>query len=260
MGRGDISPGARVELLGIPLDAVTMSEAVERCEHAIATRRYLQHVSINASKIVSLKDDSRMHQIVRRSGLVTADGQAICWASRLLGAPVPERVAGIDLMHELLESADRNGYRVYILGAKQEVLDTAVERLTKRYPRLKLAGARNGYFATEEVEQVCEEIRASQADILFIAISSPMKEYFLGDWGEHLGISFAMGVGGAIDVVAGVVKRAPHLMQRLGLEWAYRLLQEPRRLWRRYLATNARFIWMLTRALLTGRGSAGAVL
>ena len=140
---------------------------------------------------------------------MSADGQSVVWASRLLGDPLPERVAGIDLMAGLLERAERRGYSVYFLGARAEVLERAVERLREKYPRLHVAGARDGYFADDEASEVCDEIRASRADLLFVAMSSPRKEYFLGEYGPNLGAPFVMGVGGSIDVIAGVTRRAP---------------------------------------------------
>ncbi len=257
MSHGDDRRAAtRLEVLGCPLDVVNMDEAVARCEQAIASRRYLQHMSVNAAKLVALRDDPEMRTMIARCGLITADGQSVVWAARLLGAKLPERVAGIDLMTRLLAAADANGHSVYVLGAHRDVLDTALERLRERYPHLKVAGSRDGYYADDKADDVCEEIRASGADILFVAMSSPRKEYFLGERGSSLGVPFTMGVGGSIDVIAGLTRRAPRALQRAGLEWAYRLAQEPRRLARRYFTTNARFAWMVLRAFVTRRGSA----
>lgn len=248
----------RVEVLGCPLDSVTIDEAVDRCEQAIESRSYLQHMSINAAKLVALRDDPAMREMITPCGLITADGQSVVWAARVLGAKLPERVAGIDLMTRMLEAANAKGYGVYVLGARPDVLDNALERLRKRYPALKVAGSRDGYYADEEAAAVSEAIRNSEADILFVAMSSPRKEYFLGERGNSLGVPFTMGVGGSIDVIAGVTRRAPRLLQRAGLEWAYRLAQEPRRLARRYLTTNLRFAAMVLRALVTRRGSVAA--
>jgi N-acetylglucosaminyldiphosphoundecaprenol N-acetyl-beta-D-mannosaminyltransferase len=240
----------RIDVLGCRLDSVDMSEAVAACERAIKSRQYLQHMSVNVAKLVSLHDDPQLREAVKACGLVTGDGQGVVWASSLLGQPIPERVAGIDLMFRLLELSAERGYRPFILGAKSEVLELAVERLHDRFPKLELAGWRDGYFRDEDVGAVCREIRESKADILFVAMSSPRKEYFLGDHGIGLSVPFTMGVGGSIDVVAGITKRAPLWMQRHGLEWLFRTLQEPRRLARRYLVTNVRFGGMLGRELL----------
>lgn len=257
MGDGEPPRGSRLRLLDCPIDAVDMDEAVARCERAIASRRYLQQVSVNAAKLVSMSEDSELRAMVLDSDLITADGQSVVWAARLLGTPLPERVAGIDLMGRMLAAADREGYRVYVLGARREVLDVALERLQGQHPSLTIAGSRDGYYDDSEVGEVCADIRAARPDVLFIAMSSPRKEHFLADHGESLGVPFAMGVGGSIDVIAGLTRRAPRILQRLGLEWAYRLAQEPRRLASRYFRTNARFAWMVLRALLTRRGSAG---
>jgi N-acetylglucosaminyldiphosphoundecaprenol N-acetyl-beta-D-mannosaminyltransferase len=171
------------------------------------------------------------------------------WASRLLGDPLPTRVAGIDLMLELLTLAEERGYRVYVLGARRDVLEQAIGRLRKLHPLLEFAGCRDGYFSDADEPSVVAEIRAAHPDLLFVAMSTPRKEYFLGRWGPELDVPFSMGVGGAIDVVAGVTKRAPPSLQRLGLEWAFRLAQEPRRLFRRYLVTNSEFVALTLRDL-----------
>ena len=241
-------------MLGVPLDRVRVDEAVERCERAISAGGYFQHMSVNVAKLVTIQRDPLLRQAVSACPLVTADGQGVVWASRLLGRPLPERVAGIDLMARLLERAEQRAYRVYILGARPAVLEAALTRLRERHPGLILAGARDGYFADSHAREVCEDIRAARADMLFVAMSSPRKELFLDKFGPSLGVPFAMGVGGSVDVIAGVTRRAPALLQRSGLEWLYRLVQEPRRLGRRYLVTNVRFAGMLVRERLRSRG------
>jgi N-acetylglucosaminyldiphosphoundecaprenol N-acetyl-beta-D-mannosaminyltransferase len=255
MGHSAPPSGSRLRLLDCPLDAVDMDEAVARCEEAIASRRYMQQVSVNAAKFVAMAEDPKLREMVAESDLITADGQSIVWAGRLLGVGLPERVAGIDLMQRLLAAADLEGYRVYVLGARREVLETALARLRERFPNLTIAGARDGYYADSEVGEVCEQIREARPDILFIAMSSPRKEHFLGEHGESLGVPFAMGVGGSIDVLAGLARRAPRPIQRIGMEWAYRLAQEPRRLASRYFRTNGRFALMVLRGMLTRRAS-----
>jgi N-acetylglucosaminyldiphosphoundecaprenol N-acetyl-beta-D-mannosaminyltransferase len=243
----------RAAVLGCPIDRLDMAETVDTVERAIASRTFTQHMAINAAKLVTMHDDPKLREIIDGCELVNADGQAVVWASRLLGDPLPERVAGIDLMDELLALAERRGYRVYFLGARAEVLESAVARLLERYPGLQVAGARDGYFTDDEEAGVAEAVRATEPDMLFVAMSSPRKEYFLGSHGRRIGAPFVMGVGGSIDVVAGVTRRAPLRWQRLGLEWAYRLLQEPRRMFKRYAVTNTRFAALVGREMLTGR-------
>jgi N-acetylglucosaminyldiphosphoundecaprenol N-acetyl-beta-D-mannosaminyltransferase len=234
--------GARADVLGCRLDRVVMSEAVARCEDLLHAGRPARHVSINAAKIVAMENDGRLRRIVHESDLITADGQSVVWASRLVGDPLPARVAGIDLMLELLHLASRKGYRVFILGARQAVLERALEVLRGRYPGLTVAGWRNGYFTPDETPEIVAEITAARPDMLFVAMSSPRKEYFLGGHGAATGVPLMMGVGGAVDVIAGETRRAPVIVQRAGFEWGFRLLQEPRRLFGRYLATNSRFM------------------
>ena len=237
-------------VLGCSVDRLNMAQTVRRCAELVEAGGTAQHVAINAAKLVMLQDDGRLRDIVAGCALVSADGQSVVWASRLLRDPLPSRVAGIDLMHELLALAERKGYPVFILGARQEVLARALERLGKLHPHLVVAGARHGYFTDADDDAVCAEIRASGAKILFVAMSSPRKEYWLAKHGASLGVPFVMGVGGSIDVVAGITRRAPRWMQATGLEWLYRFAQEPRRLARRYAVTNARFAMLLARELV----------
>jgi N-acetylglucosaminyldiphosphoundecaprenol N-acetyl-beta-D-mannosaminyltransferase len=248
---GAPEPGAAPRALGLGchIDRLDMPQTVARCEDLIARREFAQHVAINAAKLVAMQRDPELRRIVEACELVSADGQAVVWASRLLGDPLPERVAGIDLMHELFALAERRGFRVFILGAEAEVLDQARAKIMVRHPRLQLVGTRDGYFSEEQEAAVAEEVRSARPDILFVAISSPRKEYWLGRYGRTIDVPFVMGVGGAIDVVAGITRRAPGPLQRLGLEWAFRLAQEPGRLWRRYAVTNARFGVLLAGAL-----------
>ena len=245
----DPSPARdRVNVLGCEIDRLDRGQTLAACAAAIEERRFTQHMAINAAKIVALTKDSDLQRIVEGCELVSADGQAVVWASRLLGDRLPERVAGIDLMQALLELAEARGYRVYILGAQPAVLERAVAVIRRRHPALVLAGHRDGYFPDEQADAVAADIAVSRPDILFVAMSSPRKEYFLGEFGRRVGASLVMGVGGSVDVLAGVTRRAPALMQRAGLEWLFRLAQEPRRMLRRYAVTNMRFLWMLARA------------
>ncbi len=230
-----------------------MDETVARCDQIIESGGPAQHVAVNVAKIVATRDDERLRDIIGSCDVVSVDGQPVVWASRLLGDRLPERVAGIDLMFRLLGLAEERGYRVFVLGAREDVLQTAVARLRERYPRLPVAGSHHGYFADEESAAVCQTVRAARPHILLVAMSSPRKEYWLAEHAAELGVPFSMGVGGSIDVVAGHTRRAPDFMQRHGLEWFYRFVQEPRRLGPRYLRTNARFVGLLARELVTRR-------
>jgi N-acetylglucosaminyldiphosphoundecaprenol N-acetyl-beta-D-mannosaminyltransferase len=243
---------ARATLLNCSIDRLDMASTLDRCRAVIEEQGYAEQVSINASKIVALQRDAQLRALVDAATIVSADGQSVVWASRLLRDPLPERVPGVELMASLLDMAARAGYSVYVLGARADVLDRAVLEIGRRFPGIAIAGYRDGYFQAEESDDVAAEIRASRADILFIAMSSPRKEHFLARYGPSLGVRFAMGVGGSIDIMAGLTRRAPQAWQRLGLEWLYRVLQEPRRMTRRYLVTNAQFLWLLARAVVRG--------
>jgi N-acetylglucosaminyldiphosphoundecaprenol N-acetyl-beta-D-mannosaminyltransferase len=237
-------------ILGMPIDALTMDDVLDRCRTSLASRERTLVGVVNAAKMVRLRHDAHLRDSLLECDLLLADGQSVVWASRLLRRRVPERVAGVDLFERLLELAARDGWSVYLLGARADVLATLQQRLGERFPALKIAGARDGYFTDAEAPTVAADITGSGADMLFLGVTSPKKEIFLGDYGETLGVPVLHGVGGSFDILAGVTKRAPQLWQRLGLEWLYRVLQEPRRLWRRYFTTNATFIALVLRELV----------
>jgi len=235
----------RAEFFGVPLDLLTMDESVERCIAAIESGSATQHVVLNAGKVVMMQDVDGLRDIVADCQIVNADGQSIVWAGRALGIRVPERVAGIDLMQRLIAEAEKREWPIFLLGARQEVLDEFVSRTKARHPDLRIAGSLNGYF--EDPSAIAAAVHDSGARLLFVGISSPTKEFFLAEQLPRMGPVFAMGVGGSFDVVAGRTRRAPVWMQHGGLEWFYRLLQEPRRMWKRYLVGNARFAALTAR-------------
>ncbi len=245
------SKNGRVNILGCPIDALTRQETVDCIEQHLSqiNPKPWQHVAINAAKLVAMKDDPFLAETVKKCDMISADGQAVVWASRFLKQPLPERVAGIDLMEDLLRLCAAKGFRVFFLGAKDEVLNKVVIHYKQHLPSLQIVGFRNGYWSPEEEPAVVEQVCTSGAHILFVAISTPKKETFLARYLNELGVPFTMGVGGSFDVIAGYVRRAPRIWQKLGMEWLYRLLQEPRRMWRRYLIGNTRFLFMLSVAL-----------
>ena len=234
-------------LFGLHFDALRMEEVTDRCRAALLTRARLLIGVVNAAKIVNMQTDTQLRDSLLECDVMLADGQSVVWASRWLGKPLPERVAGIDLFSQLLKLANDERRSIYLLGARPEVLEALVDGITKQYPAVIIAGSHHGYFDERQYDVVAEEIRASRADMLFIGISSPKKEIFLGRYAASLGVPLLHGVGGSFDILAGVTKRAPLAWQRAGLEWAYRVLQEPRRLWRRYFTTNSLFLWLALR-------------
>ncbi len=243
-------PTAR--LFGIGIDAVTMDEVVSIADGTIGRRSRLMIGVVNVAKVVNMRRDPALRDAVLRADMIFADGMGVVWACRLLGRPLPERIPGIDLMLRLLERSSERSYRVYCLGATEEVLEKTVERIRREYPGVVIAGRHNGYFSEKEEAGLVADIRAAQPDLLFAAMSSPKKELFLARWAKQLDVPVCHGVGGAFDVFAGEVKRAPARWQRLGMEWLYRVLQEPRRMWRRYLVTNTVFAGMLLGELVLG--------
>lgn len=235
-----------------------MAETLAYIEDAIKTRKIpVQHTVINAAKVVLAARDAHLKNSIEVSHLVNIDGQAVVWAARFLGVPVPERVNGTNLMWELLKLSHSKGYRVYFLGATDEVLRNMIERVKAQLPNVAIAGFRNGYFKDSEGKQVAEKIRDSGADILFVGMPTPKKENFISDYVELMNIPFSMGVGGSFDVFAGKVRHAPVWVQNAGLEWFFRLAQEPRRLFKRYAVTNMLFIKMVAMEKLKGQSTRG---
>ena len=243
-----------VYLLGTPVHNLTMQETLALIEATIDRKEHIHHTVVNAGKIVAMHENPELRESVINADLINADGQAVVWASRILGKPLKERVAGIDLMENLVALAHRNGYKVFFFGAKEEIVKKVVEQYSQKYNASLIAGYRNGYFSKEEEAGIARQIADSGAQILFVAITSPKKENFLYQNREVLQpVNFIMGVGGSFDVVAGFVKRAPHWMQTTGLEWLYRVYQEPGRMFKRYLVGNTKFIKLLLRYKFGGK-------
>lgn len=243
----------RINILSCPIDKLTMDETVKIIAESIINQTHLHHVVVNAAKIVQMQKDKELHDSVVNSDIINPDGQAVVWASRFLGQPLPERVAGIDLMQNLVKLAYEKDYKIFFFGAKEEVVNEVVKRYSEQYSKDIIAGYRNGYFDKKDEESIAKQIAQSGAHILFVAISSPTKEIFLNRYKDIIQTPFIMGVGGSFDVIAGKVKRAPLWMQRAGLEWFYRFLQEPRRMWKRYLYTNSMFLWLVFKEKLLKR-------
>jgi len=237
-------------LFGVYLDAMRMEDVLARCHSALVTRSRILLGVLNAAKVVHLRKDPLLRNSLMDCDLLLADGQSIVWASKLLRRPLPERIAGIDVFEKLLTLAHREGRSIYLLGAHPDVLQKLEERLCKRLPGLRIVGSHHGYFDATEGAAIASEIRNSAADMLFLGITSPKKEIFLGTFGRSLEVPILHGVGGSFDIMAGITRRAPLAWQRLGMEWAFRLLQEPRRLWWRYLVTNTAFILLTARELV----------
>jgi N-acetylglucosaminyldiphosphoundecaprenol N-acetyl-beta-D-mannosaminyltransferase len=225
-----------VYLFGCPFDRVDLHQAVAQVEAAIAQRgRLTQSVGVNLDQLLKMQEDPAFREIILQCDQITADGQPIIWLSRLFGDPLPERVPSVDIMEALLPLAATKGYKIFLLGTKQELLDRAAEAMRQKHPGLPIVGQRNGYFKEEDEPEIVRQINESGADMLFVAISSPKKEQFVERNRAALQVPFVMGVGGAFDIAAGQYTRAPRLVQKVGLEWAWRVAQEPKRMGPRVL-------------------------
>jgi len=251
----------RVEFLGCPVDCLTSGELLEELKNGILAHdppRVIQFV--NANKVAMVRSEPSMAEILERADYVLADGQPMLPLAAMLGIKIPERIDGIGLMHKLLKLADREGFSVYLLGAKQEIVEECVRRIGLDFPGARIAGYRNGYFKEPEIPAITKAVCETAPDFLFLGIGSPMKERLADEWKEQLGARVIQGVGGSFDVMAGIVKRAPKWMQDCYIEWLYRVIQEPRRMFWRYVMTNGSCLWVFFKAfakrwLLPGQAS-----
>ena len=232
----------RIQILGITIDPLTMKETVDAVEQYVLKKHPLHLMGVNADKINQCHEDEKIKKIVNESGIINADGASVVLASKFLGAPVPERVAGIDLMQNLLELSNKKGYSVYFFGAKEEILQDMLKAFKQRYPDLDVVGYRNGYFSPEDEEKIQEDIKDKKPDFVFVGITSPKKEYIIQSFMDNGINAVFMGVGGSFDVLSGYIKRAPLWMQKLNLEWLFRVANEPKRLFKRYFVGNVTFI------------------
>jgi N-acetylglucosaminyldiphosphoundecaprenol N-acetyl-beta-D-mannosaminyltransferase len=244
----------RPELFGCPFDRLTMGAAVERCvAWCLGPRVAHTVITANAATVCLMRRDPNLREACRNGDLVLPDGMSVVWTSRVAGLPVPERVSGADLMVRLLEAASAHRLSVYLLGARSEVVAELARRCAREYPGLAVAGFRDGYFGPEQDAAVVEHIRQAAPHMLFVGMPSPFKETWCERNRQALDVPVIMGVGGTFDVLAGYIRRAPGLMQSLGLEWSWRLAMEPRRMWKRYLLGNFEYLWLAAGAVLRRR-------
>lgn len=234
---------ARVKLFDINIDNLTTSETTILVEKKIKEKKPIHLLGVNADKINQLELGKDFEKIIKEAQIINADGASLVLASKFLKKPLIERVTGIDLMQELLKVSDEKGYSVYFLGAKEDVLNKMIENFKTTYPKLNIVGFRNGYFSKEEWSSIAEELTLLMPDIVFLGITSPKKEYLIDYFMNRKINSIFMGVGGSFDVLSGNIKRAPKWVQKINMEWMFRLLQEPRRLFKRYFIGNTKFLF-----------------
>lgn len=240
----------RVQILHGQFDAVTTAETVNWAMQLIRSGQRGYLCTVNVAILMMMQSDNRLRDFIEKAALIVADGKPIVWVSRWLARSLPERVTGIDLIDALAARAEQDGLGIYFLGATPEIIAATVASVQAKYPRLNICGFDDGYFALDQASDRVKAVRESGAQILFVGMGVPRQEQFLEENWAELGVNLAIGVGGSFDVIAGLRSRAPVWVQEVGLEWLYRLIQEPRRLWKRYLVTNSQFIFQLVQASL----------
>lgn len=250
----------QVSLFGIRVHDLSLDEAVDLLIALAGDNRPHYVVTPNAHHVVQIRRDAHLHQIYNSADMVLADGMSLIWASRLLGAPLRARVAGSDLFPRMCGAAAERGYRVFLLGGGPTVARTAAENLCRTYPRLQVVGVYSPPYGFEsdpqENAQIIRMIRESHPHILFVALGFPKQELWISRYARECAVPLSIGVGAAFDFIAGIRRRAPVWMQRAGLEWLHRLLQEPRRLWHRYLVLGPQFVCLTFAELLRTRKKA----
>jgi N-acetylglucosaminyldiphosphoundecaprenol N-acetyl-beta-D-mannosaminyltransferase len=235
----------------VPVDCVTFGEALDAVEHLVAARKGGYVFTPNIDHVVTVEDDAEFAQAYARADLSLADGMPLVWASKVLGSPLPERVAGSDLVGPLLERAGQRGWRVYFLGAGPGVAQRAAEIARERWgtnvvgtdaPMVTLTD-------TAQVDAIAQQLAEAKPDLVLMAFGAPKQELLIARIADRVRPAVLLGIGASLDFIAGTVKRAPLLMRKTGLEWLYRLAQEPRRLWRRYLVNDPRFLVILLKTM-----------
>jgi N-acetylglucosaminyldiphosphoundecaprenol N-acetyl-beta-D-mannosaminyltransferase len=239
----------RVQILNATFDPLTLSQTVDAAFRMLEAGQRGWLATVNVSILMMMRSDKRLQDFVDRAALVVADGQPLVWCSRWLGQCLPERVTGVDLVDVICRRAAAEGKRVFLLGARPATVKKLAGLLAQKHVNLQLDFG-DGYFGPDEAAARVALIHASRADILFVGMGVPLQEYFLAEHWDRLGVGIAIAVGGSFDVLAGQRARAPRWVQNVGMEWLFRLVQEPRRLFARYFVTNTQFVCLLFNALL----------
>ena len=220
----------KIDVVGVGFDNVTMAEALEKARTLLQNNETCYCVTPNAEIAYEAMKSPELTALLNDAALVLPDGAGVVLASKILGTPLKEKVAGVDFADRLMEIMAEEGYRLYLLGSKPGVAELAAEKMLEKHPGLTICGMADGYVKDEDA--VVEKINASGADILFVCLGAPKQEYFMQKHRDALRVRMMLGLGGTLDSFAGTVKRAPKWMIRMNLEWFYRLLKEPKRLGR----------------------------
>lgn len=241
----------RIRFLNGQFDPLTLPQTVDAVFRLLDAGQRGWICTVNVAILMMMRADVRLQQFVDRAALVVADGQPLVWCAPWLGGALPERVTGLHLIDAICERAARESKCVYLLGATEDVVAKAAQRLRARFENLHVEYA-DGYFSKDQAPMRADHIRASGAELLFVGMGVPRQENFLEEQWDRLGVGMAIGVGGSFDVLAGLRAGAPTWVEKIGMEWLFRLIQEPRRLFMRYLVTNSQFIWLVLCALVKG--------
>lgn len=240
------APSRSTHILNGRFDRVSADLVVEEVVRTIHEGQRSALCTVNVAILMMMRSNTRLQRFVNSARWTVADGQPLIWASRFTQRPLPERVTGIDLIDQLCARAARENISVYFLGASDKIVRATANVLRNRHPGLNVSGCADGYFGPDEARARAQAVKASGAELLFVAMGVPRQEYFIDEQWNHFGARVVIGVGGSFDVIAGLRRRAPAFIQRAGLEWAYRVVQEPRRLFKRYLVTNSQFIGLMS--------------
>ena len=240
----------KLDIAGVAFDNCTMQEAVDRCEEFLEEEGCHMVVTPNAEIAYTCMEDPDIRRLVNQAELVIPDGSGVVLGSKLLGTPLREQVAGADLAQNLLPCLEERGDGLFLLGSKPGVAEQAAENLKKRCPKLVISGVHDGYF--KDGGKVAQKVRESGARVVYVCLGFPKQEQFIRDYGELMGVRLALGLGGTLDVLAGVVKRAPQVFIKLHVEFLYRLLKEPRRLGR--MMRIPKYLWRILLLRMRGRG------
>ena len=220
----------KTEILGVRFDDLTQQEAAQRGRQLLEEDKFHYVVTPNPEFLLAAEKDPEFRRVLNAADLVLPDGIGVVYSAKILGTPLKERVPGIEFAEAMLSALNEMGGRLYLLGAKPGVAEEAGRRICARYPALVLCGTHDGYFKDEQA--ILPQIAAAKPDLLFVCLGAPKQEKWMARWGQHTGAKLAIGLGGCLDVFAGNVERAPERWQKLGLEWAYRLKKEPKRIGR----------------------------
>ena len=221
-----------IDILGVNVDSITFADAVDKAEALVKADGVSMIFTPNPEIVMCAKNDAELKNILNSADLCTADGIGVVYASKILGSPVPDRVAGFDLVCALLERMSKTGDGVFLFGAKPGVAEAAKAKMEEKYPGIVVSGTHNGYFKPEDEDKIVEEINASGAKLLLVCLGAPKQEKWIAQNQNRLKVNLCMGVGGTLDVFAGTAKRAPEIFIKLNLEWTYRILKHPSRIGR----------------------------